>query len=63
MSAPDRRELVDRNHCDLSVRRQCQLLGVVRSGVYRPPPTANDDDDLVLMRRKRSSVPTLKLAG
>ena len=51
MSAPDRRALVDRGHCDLSVRRQCQLLWVARSGVYRPPPAANDDDDLVLMRR------------
>lgn len=51
MSAPDRRALVDRAHCDLSVRRQCRLLGVARSGVYRPPPAANDDDDLVLMRR------------
>ena len=51
MSAPDRRALVDRNHSDLSVRRQCELLGVARSGVYRPPQAANDDDDLALMRR------------
>ena len=51
MSAPDRRALVDRDHCELSVRRQCQLLGVARSGVYRPPPAANDDADLALMRR------------
>lgn len=51
MSAPDRRALVDRAHCELSVRRQCQLLGVARSGVYRAPPAANDDDDLALMRR------------
>ena len=50
MSAPDRRELIDRKHDALSVRRQCELLGIARSGVYRPPPAANDND-LALMRR------------
>jgi putative transposase len=51
MSAPDRRALVDRRHTKLSIRRQCTLLAVARSGVYRVPPPANDDDDLTLMRR------------
>lgn len=50
MSAPDRRELVERDHAKLSIRRQCELLGLARSGLYRPPPAANDND-LVLMRR------------
>jgi putative transposase len=49
MSAPDRRALVDRGD-RLSIRKQCVLLGVARSGVYRPPRPANDDD-LGLMRR------------
>ena len=50
MSAPDRRALVDRGHGALSVRRQCELVGVARSGVYRPPrPTK--ESDLALMRR------------
>lgn len=47
---PDRRALVDRGG-ELSMRRQCALLGVTRSGVHRPPPAANDDDDLPLQRR------------
>src|SRR5215469_1270407 len=50
MSAPDRRALVDRGTGRPSVRRQCALLGVARSGVYRQPRPANDND-LLLMRR------------
>jgi putative transposase len=50
MSAPDRRELIDRRAgAALSIRRQCELLGLARSGVYRPGPTA-DGDDLALKR-------------
>jgi putative transposase len=50
MSAPDRRSLIDRDHGVLSIRRQCDLLGIARSGFYRPPPPANDND-LTVMRR------------
>ena len=38
MSAPDRRAMVERPGEDLSVRRQCALLNLARSGVYRPKP-------------------------
>ena len=50
MSAPERRAMVERPAEDLSVRRQCVLLNVARSGVYRPKaePSA---EDLALMRR------------
>lgn len=51
MSAPDRRKKLDRAHPGLSIRRQCALLSVTRSGVYRPQQAANDDADLALMRR------------
>jgi len=50
MSAPDRRRLVDRDNAVVSMRRQCELLGIARSGLYRSPAAA-DDNDLVLMRR------------
>ena len=50
MSAPDRRAKLDRDHPQLSVRRQCAMLGVVRSSVYRPARAANDND-LQLLRR------------
>jgi putative transposase len=50
MSAPDRRAKVERPAADVSVRRQCALLSVARSGVYRPRPEPGADD-LALMRR------------
>jgi putative transposase len=50
MSAPDRRALIDRGAPSPSIRRQCVLLGVARSGVYRAPRPANDND-LLLMRQ------------
>ena len=50
MSAPDRKALVDRAHAVLSIRRQCALLDIARSGVYRLPRPANDNDP-ALMRR------------
>jgi HTH-like domain len=50
MSMPDWKGLLDRDHGKLSIRGQCRLLGIARSGVYRPAP-ANDAGDLALMRR------------
>ena len=50
MSASNRRAKLDRHHPDLSVRRQCAMLGVARSGVYRELRPANDND-LEAMRR------------
>jgi len=50
MSKPDREAMLDRDHKGLSIRRQCQLLSLCRSSVYRPRRVA-DEDDLALMRR------------
>ena len=50
MSTPDRKALLDLDHPVLSIRRQCSLLGLARSGVFRPARIANDDE-LALMRR------------
>ena len=50
MSAPDRRAMVERPGEGVSVRRQCELLNVARSGVYRPKPVMAAED-LALMRR------------
>ena len=44
MSAPDRRAMVERSGKDLSMRRQCALVGVARSGIYRPKRVAGADD-------------------
>ena len=50
MSASDRCAKLERAHPDLSIRRQCAMLGVARSGVYRKPHPV-DDNDLEAMRR------------
>ena len=50
MSAPDRTTLLARGHPTLSIRRQCRLLGLARSGVYRPA-RIEGDDELAIMRR------------
>ena len=50
MSPPDRRARLDRQHGSLSIRRQCRLLGLARSGAYRTPAPP-DADDLALMRQ------------
>lgn len=51
MSIPDRKAKLDKSHPELSVRNQCKLLSLVRSGVYREPNAATDSDDLEVMRR------------
>src|SRR5258707_15343388 len=50
MSVPERRAMVERPAENLSVRRQCALLNLARSGVYRAGPVTGADD-LALMRR------------
>ena len=50
MSATDRRAMIDPVKDDLSVRRQCLLLDLSRSAVYRPKPVVGADD-LAVMRR------------
>ena len=50
MSAPDRRARLDLRHKTLSVRRQCALLGLARSGVYRAPAPAGEDDAAAMRR-------------
>lgn len=51
MSARDRQAMLDRGHQHISVRRQCALLGLARSRVYRMQQPEHDADDLALMRR------------
>jgi putative transposase len=42
--------MIDPDHETLSIRRQCELLGLNRSTLYYEPKPASDED-LVLMRR------------
>jgi putative transposase len=50
MSIAEKRAKVERPGGDVSVRRQCELLDLARSGVYRVK-AATPADDLALMRR------------
>lgn len=47
--ATDKRELLEPNHADLSLRQQCELLGIHRSTVYYKPKPL-DEATLKLMR-------------
>ena len=49
-SAEARRALIEPSHAELSVRRQCALLGVNRSSLYYEPVTETPEN-LRLMRR------------
>ena len=41
--------MTDRAHSKLSLVRQCELLGISRSGVYYPP-RPKSEENLALMR-------------
>ena len=41
--------MVNRGHVEISVRRQCELLGVNRSGLYYEP-VGESEENLALMR-------------
>ena len=41
--------MVERDHADLSIRRQCELLGVNRAGLYYQP-VGESQENLLLMR-------------
>jgi putative transposase len=48
-STDDGRRLVERGHLEISLRRQCELLGVNRSGLYYEP-AGESEENLRLMR-------------
>ena len=41
--------MVEPDHAEISVRRQCDLLGVNRSGLYYQP-VGESEENLMLMR-------------
>lgn len=48
-SLSERREMIDKQSCVLSVDRQCNLLGIHRSGLYYQP-CAESEENLAIMR-------------
>ena len=49
-SVEEKRRLIDPAHPDLSLRRQCQLLGLCRSSFYYHP-AGETTENLLLMRQ------------
>lgn len=47
---PEPRRLVEPDHPELSVRRQCELLGIARSSYYYQPQPECSEQDIELMR-------------
>jgi len=44
LSVERRREVVERRHPSLSIKRQCTLLGISRSGLYYQPKEISEED-------------------
>ena len=44
MTRAERVAVIARDRADLLVRRQCALLGLARSGVYRKPKTPHTEE-------------------
>ena len=44
MSVERRREVVDRRHTSLSIKHQCNLLDISRSGLYYQPKGISEED-------------------
>ena len=42
--------MMERSHPEVSISRQCRLLGVARSSVYYTPNTTESEENLALMR-------------
>jgi putative transposase len=54
MSRQERKQLVDKDNRDLSIKRQCELLDVHRSGLYyQPCPEKQEDHELMQVIDKR----------
>lgn len=51
MSTRERLDLIEKDNDQLSVRQQCALLQVSRSGVYYPPKPLVSPEDLTVMNR------------
>ncbi len=48
MQIEQRRQLIDRQGCQLSIRRQCELLGVSKSALYYTPRGLSDSNFAVM---------------
>ena len=50
MSVAERQRCIEPGHPQLSVTRQCELIGLPRSSYYRPRVETESEENLMLMR-------------
>jgi putative transposase len=51
MSVEEKRQCIEPEHGQLSVERQCELIGLPRASYYREPVQGESEENLALMRR------------
>ena len=51
MSVEEKRSCIEREHSELSISRQCELIGLSRASYYRPVVQTESEENLELMHR------------
>ena len=62
LSKDARRSLIEREHPELSLRRQCELLSLSRSGIYYKMDAGFDEENANLMNLNDSIISSVRFS-